>query len=150
MYSHLKRRFWVYQNPEALSAWTVSRRISIKKKRAVKLDPGTYGSTVGLRLCHFISLGYYCWEILPHWKKLGHWTILFGDESDTVVFSKLWHHPYFHHIMVWVPVIAYSLIWKDFVSRYGTEHIYLWCVSGVLCFCVRIFQVSSLTATCDK
>jgi hypothetical protein len=28
----------------------------------------------------------------------------------------VWHHPYFHH-MVWVPVIAYSVIRKDFVTR---------------------------------
>ena len=37
--------------------------------------------------------------------------------------SKVWHHPYFHHVMVWVPVIACSVIRKDFVTRYGWEHI---------------------------
>jgi len=31
-YSHLKCKFWVYQNSEALSAWTVSCCISIKRK----------------------------------------------------------------------------------------------------------------------
>ena len=59
-------------------------------------------------------------------------------------------HPYFHHINVWVTVIACSLIRKNCVSRYSSEHIYLWAVSGMLCCCMRIFQVSLSTATGDK
>jgi hypothetical protein len=71
-------------------------------------------------------------------------------KSDTVVFSKVWHHPHFHHITMWVPVIACTVIWKDFVTRYGSEHIYISAVSGMLCCCMRSFQFSSLNATWDK
>jgi len=42
IYSDLKCRFWVYQNSEALGAWTVCWCIAIKK-RLIKLDPGTVG-----------------------------------------------------------------------------------------------------------
>ena len=59
-------------------------------------------------------------------------------------------HPYFHHITVWVTVIACSVIRKNCVSRYSSEHIYLLAVSGILCCCMRIFQVSLLMATWDK
>jgi len=86
----------------------------------------------------------------PTLIKIGHWTILFEEESDTVFLSNVWHHPYFHHIMLWVPVIAYSVIRKDFVTRYDSEHNYLCVLSVKLCCCVRICQASSLNATWDK
>ena len=41
IYSDLKFRFWVYQNSEALGAWTVSW--CSHKKRLIKLVPGTVG-----------------------------------------------------------------------------------------------------------
>ena len=82
--------------------------------------------------------------------KIGQWTTLFEEESDTVFLSNVWHHPYFHHVMLWVPVIACSVIRKDFVTRYDSQHIYLCALSGMLCCCMRICQASSLNATCDK
>jgi len=82
--------------------------------------------------------------------KIGHWTILFEEESDTVFLSNVWHHPYFHHVMLWVPVIAYSVIRMYVVTRYDSEHIYLCALSGMLCCCMRIRQALSLNATWDK
>jgi len=81
---------------------------------------------------------------------LGHWTILFEEESVTLVSLKVWHHPYFHYMMVWVPVIAYTVIRKDFVTGYSSGHIYLWAVSGMLCCCMRICQASWINTTWDK
>ena len=70
--------------------------------------------------------------------KIGHWTIFFEEECDTVFLSNVWHHPYFHHVMVWMPVIANSVIRKDFVTRYDSEHIYLYAPSGMLRCCMGI------------
>jgi hypothetical protein len=49
-----------------------------------------------------------------------------------------------------VPVIAYNVIRKDFVTGYGSGHIYLRAVSGMLCCCMRICQASSINTTWNK
>jgi hypothetical protein len=45
--------------------------------------------------------------------------------------KKVWLSPYFHH-MVGMPAVAYSVIMKDVVTIYISEHIYVWAVSGQL------------------
>jgi len=148
-YSHLKCKFWVYQNSEALGALTVWWCISIKRKTN-QIRCRDCRAPLLACLCVTLSLWESIVEKFCHIDKNWDWTILFEEESDTAFFSKVWHHPYFQYIMVWVPVIAYSMIRKDFVTRYCSEHIYLWAVSGMLCCCMRIFQASSLNTTCDK
>jgi len=49
-----------------------------------------------------------------------------------------------------VPVIAYTVIRKDFITGYSSGHIYVYVVSGMLCCCMRICQGSSINATWDK
>ena len=39
---------------------------------------------------------------------------------------------------------------EGLVTRYGSEHIYLWAFSGMLCCWIRSFQASLLTATWDN
>jgi len=80
------------------------------------------------------GLGIHCWpawlsvslslwafndEKFCYTEKLGHWTILFEEESNNVVFPKAWHYSYFDHIMLWVPVFAYVVLLKAFVTGYA-------------------------------
>jgi len=134
------------------SAWTVSWFISIKKEQK---------KTNEIRSR---NLAVYCWlPCLPHylsWKWLlrivatltSIWPriIVFEKESDIVVFFKVWHHPYFRHVIVWVPVIAYYVITKHFVTRYGSEHIYICALYGMLCCCMRIFKASFIECEMEK
>ena len=148
IYSHMKCKFWVYQDTEAQGAWAVSWNISIKKDynqiRSRALGIHFWPACLSIYLSGKLLLRNSATLI-----KIG---ILdqFEEESDTVVFPKVWHHPYFHHVMGWVPVNAYTVIMKDFVTGYGSGHIYLWPVSGMLCCCMRICQASSINTTWDK
>ena len=92
---------------------TVSRCISIKKKtneiRPMGLGVHNWPACLWLYLC-----GKWLLRNSARLMKIGHWTILFEGERDTVVLSKAWRHPHFHHVTVWVPVITYFVIRKDF------------------------------------
>jgi len=113
IYSHMKCKFWVYQDTEAQGAWAVSWNISIKKDynqiRSRALGIHFWPACLSIYLSGKLLLRNSATLI-----KIG---ILdqFEEESDTVVFPKVWHHPYFHHVMGWVPVNAYTVIRKDFV-----------------------------------
>ena len=99
IYSHLKCKFWFYQDTKCMNCVL----IYLHKKRKRKTNE-----------IRSRNLAVYCWlPCLPHylsWKhllrnvatltRIGPRSIAFEEESDTVVFSKVWHHPYYRHVMV--------------------------------------------------
>ena len=138
IYSHLKCKFWVHQDTEALGVWTVYWCISIKKKtnQIRSRDQGVHFSPACLSL--------YC-----HGKLLlrNSVTLIKIGTLDHFVWRRKWYCPLFqsaassilrsHH--------ACNCLFCDregLVTRYGSEHIYLWAFSGMLCCWIRSFQAS--------
>jgi len=136
IYNHPQCRYWVYQNSEAPGAWTVSKIISEKKKanqiRPRGLRVHSWPACLSLYLC-----GKWLLRNSTTLIKIWHWTILFEEESDTV-FLSVWHHPYFHHVMLWVPVIAYSVIRKDMCLD-RTQNTFTFVLSPACCAAARGF-----------